>query len=185
MKGIVFTEFLDMVEGQFGLDTTEKIIERSALPNGGAYTSVGTYDHGELAGMVGHLSAITGIAPPALVRAFGEHMFPILAAAHPHVLAGVNSCFGLLEIVESGIHKEVRKLYPNAELPEIRCRRLDEARLEVTYRSARPFADLAEGLIRGCARHFGESVALEREDQSVPAGHAARFTLTATPAGRN
>ena len=185
MKGIVFTEFLDMVEGQFGLEITEKIIERSALPNGGAYTSVGTYDHGELAGMVGHLSAITGIAPPALVRAFGEHMFPILAAAHPHVVAGVNSCFGLLEIVESGIHKEVRKLYPNAELPEIQCRRLDASRLELTYRSTRPFADLAEGLLRGCARHFGESVALDREDLPVAAGQWVRFTLTAAQPGRN
>ena len=42
MKGIVFTEFLEMVEAQFGLDTVDAIIENSDLPSRGAYTAVGT-----------------------------------------------------------------------------------------------------------------------------------------------
>ena len=31
MKGIVFTEFLEMVELKFGLETVDKIIENSKL----------------------------------------------------------------------------------------------------------------------------------------------------------
>ena len=32
MKGIVFTEFLEMVEDQFGLETVDDIIEAADLP---------------------------------------------------------------------------------------------------------------------------------------------------------
>ena len=52
MKGMVFTEFLEMVESTFSADMVDDIIDDSAPPSGGAYTSVGTYDHQELVGMV-------------------------------------------------------------------------------------------------------------------------------------
>ena len=52
MKGMVFTEFLEMVESTFSADMVAAIIDDSAPPSGGAYTSVGTYDHQELVGMV-------------------------------------------------------------------------------------------------------------------------------------
>ena len=51
-------------------------------------------------------------------------------------------------------------------------------RLVVTYRSTRPFAALAEGLIRGCVAHYGEPIEVETEDLSDGAGTAARFVLT-------
>ena len=53
MKGMVFTEFLDFVGETFGGDMVDDIIEVSELPSGGAYTSVGTYSHGEMAALCG------------------------------------------------------------------------------------------------------------------------------------
>ena len=45
MKGIVFREFIDMVESQFSLETADAIIQASSLSTHGAYTTVGTYPH--------------------------------------------------------------------------------------------------------------------------------------------
>ena len=45
MKGLVFTEFLELVDEQFSFETCEQIIEMSDLPSGGIYTSVGTTSH--------------------------------------------------------------------------------------------------------------------------------------------
>lgn len=42
MKGIVFREFITMVETQFSLETADAIIADSTLATGGAYTTVGT-----------------------------------------------------------------------------------------------------------------------------------------------
>ena len=58
MKGIVFKEFIDMVEATFGEEMLDTVIENSDLPSGGVYTSVGTYPHTELVAMVVTLSLI-------------------------------------------------------------------------------------------------------------------------------
>ena len=45
MKGIVFREFISMVENEFSIETADEIITASNLKSEGAYTSVGTYPH--------------------------------------------------------------------------------------------------------------------------------------------
>ena len=43
MKGIVFTEFLDLVEEKFGLEMVDAIISQSKLESKGVYTSIGVF----------------------------------------------------------------------------------------------------------------------------------------------
>ena len=50
MKGVVFTEFIEMVENEFSPDLADTIITEAGLPSGGIYTSVGTYRHEEMLG---------------------------------------------------------------------------------------------------------------------------------------
>lgn len=38
MKGLVFVEFVEFVEDRFSLETVDRIIEKSSLATGGAYT---------------------------------------------------------------------------------------------------------------------------------------------------
>jgi hypothetical protein len=176
MKGVVFTEFLEMVEEKFSYELTEKIIEASDLPSGGAYTAVGTYDHGEIVQLVTHLSQETGIAIPDLLRAFGEHVFGRFAVGYPQFFKGIESSIEFMEKVDGYIHVEVRKLYPDAELPKLEYEKPAPGTLKVTYRSNRPFADLADGMISGCVAHFKDGVKVQRED--VIPGAVAVFTMT-------
>lgn len=178
MKGIVFTEFLEMVEKRFGPDVADAIIVNANLPSGGVYTSVGTYDHKELVALVVQLSSVTKAPPPALVKAFGKHLFARFVVGFPKFFANVSSSFQFLRNVESYIHPEVRKLYPDAELPRFEARDVDAQTLELIYRSSRHFADLAEGLIEGCTEHFGDAIDLRREGcDGEAAGQSVRFVL--------
>jgi hypothetical protein len=184
MKGMVFTEFLEMVEDRFSPEMADRIIEGAELPSGGVYTAVGTYDHNEMIQLVSCLSKETGIPSAELVRAFGMHLFGRFHAIFPKYFEGITSSFVFLQHVDHYIHVEVRKLYPDAELPSFECDTSQPGCLRLTYRSSRPFAALAEGLIRGCVAHFGEAVDLTMEDLSDGTGTAARFLLTkrsATP----
>ena len=72
----------------------------------------------------------------------------------PEILRWVDSSFDFFERMEDYIHVEVRKLYPEAELPSFGCDTSEPGCLRLTYRSTRPFAALAEGLIRGCVDSF-------------------------------
>ncbi|HET7798651.1 MAG TPA: heme NO-binding domain-containing protein, partial [Nevskia sp.] len=77
MKGMMFTEFLDMVEARHGLAMKDALIEQAALPNAGAYTSVGSYDHRELLRLAAALSERTGVPMPALMAEYADAVFDL------------------------------------------------------------------------------------------------------------
>ncbi len=178
MKGVVFTEFIEFVEDKFSAEIADEIIDSSELSSGGAYTSVGTYDHREILQLVSALSEKTAIPAPDLVRSFGRHLFTVLISAFPQFLEGIKSSFDFLKTIENHIHIEVRKLYPDAELPRFEYHSPSENTLEMIYHSKRPFGDLAHGLIEGCAIHYGESLSVQRKDLSTENGSAIRFILS-------
>jgi len=163
MKGMVFTEFLDMVESKFSADMVDDIIEDANPASGGAYTAVGTYHHQELVDMVVALSKRTDIPVPTLVKVFGEHVFGVFARSFPQFFQGVPDALTFLSGIEDIIHVEVLKLYPDAQLPKFDCSR-EGNQLTMIYHSDRHFADLAEGLMTGCGRYFEEALTINREE---------------------
>lgn len=171
MKGIVFTEFMDMMEDVLPVEAADRVLQAAALPHGGAYTAVGTYDHHEMLRLVTALSTETGTPVPELVRAFGRHLFGRFTALYPGLFAGIADTRGFCRRLDGYIHVEVRKLYPDAELPRFLVAEGDGGELRMTYRSTRPFADLAHGLFEGCGAHFGERLSVTRE--LVPGDEAA------------
>ncbi len=156
MKGMVFTEFFNLVETAFGADMLDDIIDDANLPNDGAYTAVGTYDHMELVAMVVALSTRSGMPVPDLVKTFGTYLFGRFVALYPKFFTDVNDSFVFLSGIEDIIHAEVLKLYPDASLPKFDVQ-IEGDELIMTYHSNRHFADLAEGLIIGAAQHFNEN----------------------------
>lgn len=162
MKGIVFTEFLEMVEDGFSPSTADRIVTRAALPHGGAYTSVGTYPHAEMVRLVQALSEDTGLAVNHLLCTFGEHMAGRFRIRFPHFFEAAATLFDFLASIDSVIHVEVRKLYHDAELPSFVVEQRDADTMTLMYRSSRHLEDLAEGLMHGCAAHYGEPVTIER-----------------------
>lgn len=178
MKGLVFTEFLEMVENTYSADVVDEILEDSELASGGIYTSVGTYPHGEMISLLTALGKHTGLGTEELLRAFGEFLFGRFAALYPEFFQTTTRALAFLSKVDDYIHVEIRKLYPDAELPEFEIHSPSSDSLHMTYCSERPFASLAEGLIRGCIAHYGQSVDVEIEDLSDGKQTSVRFVLT-------
>lgn len=177
MKGVVFTEFLDMVDEKFSPALADRIIQAAHLPSGGAYTAVGSYDHAEMWSLVSELSKAAEIPMPDLMKGFGEHLLARLAVAHAALFETHATSFDLLAALDGVIHREVRKLYPDAELPRFEVAERTATRMVLIYQSPRHFADLAEGLLRGCARHYAETVTIAREPLPSRDGSRVRFTL--------
>lgn len=75
MKGLIFTEFLDFVAAAHGDDMVDDIIDDCRLPNGGAYTSVGTYDHAEMQALIAALAQRTRAPAPEILGRYGRHLF--------------------------------------------------------------------------------------------------------------
>lgn len=177
MKGIVFTELLEMVEDKYGDQVLDHVITKSDLPNQGGYTAVGTYDHDELVRIIAALAEEIDEEIPVILKVYGRHIFKVFALHYPHFFADVVDSFSFLESIESHIHVEVKKLYPEAELPTFESSRTSEDELKLTYISTRKMGDFAFGLIEECLDHFGDKGKVEimsREEQ----GAKVHFKIT-------
>ena len=82
MKGIVFREFLEMVEATFGEEMLEALIAENDLPSGEC-TPVGTYDHQELVAMAITLSEKTDLPVEALGKPSATTFWPFLNSSRP------------------------------------------------------------------------------------------------------
>jgi hypothetical protein len=176
MKGLVFTVFLEMVEEKYGYNVLDKIIVSSSLDSKGAYTSVGTYDHKELFVLIQNLFEITNESPNLIFKNYGEFAFAKFAIKYSYLLKNANDLFSFLESIETYIHVEVLKLYPDAELPRFETIRVGNNKLILKYISKRRMSDFAEGLLAGSINHFDSKTSYTKEIFNE--GEEVIFTLT-------
>lgn len=162
MKGIVFTEFIEFVEDSFGFDISEDMIEGSNLSNDGVFTSVGTYEASDMVNMVVKLSELTNTEVPDLLIAYGKHLFSRFTEMFPHFFPDDITIFEFLSKIDDYIHVEVKKLYPDAELPTINTLSQGSNRMVIEYHSSRKFGDFAHGLLLGASDYFNESLTIEK-----------------------
>jgi len=147
MKGIIFTDFLELVEEKFGLEMVDKIINQSDLESSGVYTAVGTYDFSEMLQLVTHLSTNTDIAVDDLLLVFSEHLFKTLIKSHPDLVSHYEGPMDLLASIENHIHVEVQKIYPDAQLPTFELEERTENRMVLIYKSDKALYVLGKGLM--------------------------------------
>jgi hypothetical protein len=160
MKGIIFTEFLEHIEMKHGIGFVQKIINNSDLPNMGAYTSVGTYDHKDLFRLMKEIHKLKGVDQEILMDEFGNLFFNKLKSLFPMYMKK-DGLFNFLDSIENYIHPEVKKMYPEAELPSFITNIKSPTEMIFNYNSKRKMAHFAIGLIKGAAEYFGENVEIE------------------------
>ncbi|MFT4848079.1 MAG: hypothetical protein ACJA2M_002358 [Polaribacter sp.] len=163
MKGIVFTEFLDLVEEKFGLEILDHIITSSDLESKGIYTSIGTYSFSEMLQLLQHLSKSTGLSIDNLLLVYGEHFFSLIEVNYPGLLATYKDPIDMISSIENHIHVEVRKIYPDAELPTFEVIEKKENSLILTYRSSRAMHHFGLGLMNKTFEHFNSTASIVLE----------------------
>ena len=176
MKGVVFTQFLEMIEDKFGFDTVDDMIEKSGVS--GVYTQAGNYPPGELLEMVNALSVITKISVGDLVLTFGEHLFTILITIYSEPIKKYKNSFEFISNVENVVHPEVKKLYPDSDLPSFELINMTDIEMKIIYKSTKPLMDFAKGLMLGCCKHYKENIEISYEKPTIVDGEFhALFTL--------
>ncbi len=163
MRGMVFTELFELVEEKFGYDLLDKVIEASNLPNDGAYSATGSYPFEELVTIVVNLSENTNIPVPTLLEVYGEYLFDKLIKALPQFDQKDIDLLSFIESVEDHIHVQVKKLYPDAELPTFEIISSTPHELKFNYVSKKNIPNLAKGLILGASKHFNQHVEVNFE----------------------
>jgi hypothetical protein len=177
MKGIVFTEFLDLVEDKFGLEMVDKIITQSNLESNGVYTSIGTYEFSEMLSLLQNLSANTSISIDDLLLVYAEHFFEVLKVSYPGLLATYKDPIEMISSIENHIHVEVRKIYPDAELPTFEVIEKTKNSLVMIYKSSRSMHHFGLGLMNKTFEHFNSTATIVLEKLKED-GTEVKFLIT-------
>ena len=163
MKGVVFTEFLELVEEKFGLEMVDDIITSSDLDSGGAYTAVGTYKFSEMVQLLTHLSERTRLSVDELLYTYALHFFKVIQRSYPGLLNTYSDPIELIESIENHIHVEVRKIYPDAQLPVFKIVERSENTLILDYLSSRAMYSFGLGLMHESFKYFKKDFKIDFE----------------------
>ena len=158
MHGLIFfyiQKFADMLAtataSHAGLRSTIVCSTASYLPSG-------VYDDGEAVALLQSMADGIEEPLPGLLGRFGEFLAPHLVKVAGPLVDPTWRTLDLIENTESLIHSMVRTAQPGAEPPVLETVRVAPDELHLVYSSRRRLCPLAAGLIRGMARHFGETL---------------------------
>ncbi len=185
MQGMIFTEFLRMVDTYYSPEITERIIQLSNTETGGAYTSVGNYSHTELVSLIVALSEQEDRPVKDLIRSFGSYLLGQFSEQYPDYFIAHTDVFNFLDHIGKHVHTEVMKLYPDSSPPKIETNRIDQDILELIYSSHRELGDAAHGLIEGALEYFETDATVQRNQLEEGSNTCIRFLITRAPTKLN
>ncbi len=177
MKGIVFTELVEFVEDQFGYEIADEMLEASMLQHKGAYTQGGNYPYEELVSITTRLSELVDLSVETLIEGYARQLFSRIVMLYPKITDGFRSVLEFISVVDTFIHPEVKKLYPEAELPTFHLVSLEKNRLVIDYYSTKPLYPMAVGLMLGASDYFKQTIEVDYEINALSYESSARFTV--------
>ncbi|MEM8924693.1 MAG: heme NO-binding domain-containing protein [Actinomycetota bacterium] len=178
MKGSIFNLFEDFVVTSYGEDVYEDLVDATTLETAGPFVGPGNYPPGDLLALVGTACATFEVDVETLLRGFGRHAFPMLAASVPTLMEGLDTPFEFLLALETLIHTEVRKLDHDADPARFTVTRTSDDSLTLHYESPFGLFALVEGMFDGIGDYFDTELHYERVAVD---GTNATFTVRCVP----
>ena len=175
MKGAVFTEFIEFVEETYGFDTADIMLEPDS-DNEKIYTQAGNYPFTELVTLVLSVHETEKVEIEEILYKFGVYLFGKLVHMAPFLVKGSQSSFEVISKVDTYIHIEVKKLYPEADLPKFKVIKFETNHLEMLYSSDKQLEILAKGLMIGASNYFHETIVVDYKIVSEEP-HTVIFTV--------
>lgn len=163
MRGVVFTELIEFVEDALGFEVADKMIEMAHLENDGEFSQGGNYPFEDMQKLLISLSKITNKEPSELLFIFGEHLFESLVKLYGQNIKEVGNSLDFIDSVEEYVHVEVKKLYPDADLPTFKTVSKSDSELVMIYQSEKRLHDFAHGLISSCGKYFEDELDVKYE----------------------
>jgi predicted hydrocarbon binding protein len=178
MKGIVFVALSEMVQEKFGHGFWNETISKANLPSEGIYTSAENYDDSEALSLLTVISSKLSKAPDEILKIFGIHLINSFHLRYPKFFNG-NTYLSFLKSVDLVIHVELKKIYPETNLPKIFVtNESTEENIVVYYYSKRKMCSLAHGLMKGAAGIFNKQVRIVHEKCVLKGDEDCIFHIT-------
>ncbi|MEM7308557.1 MAG: heme NO-binding domain-containing protein [Planctomycetota bacterium] len=178
MYGLVNIAIRDLILGQHGEETWDRIRERAGVRST-TFVAMETYPDEVTYGLVAAASEELGAPQEALLEAFGEYWMTFTAEeGYGDTLEFAGSTLDEFLAHLDDMHARVALTFPDLCPPSFEAEYAPDGRLAVRYRSDRPgLAPMVVGLLHGLARRFDKHIDIERVPSQVEVGADETFLL--------
>jgi hypothetical protein len=173
MHGLIFASLRDYTTIRLGEDEATKIWADRV------FETTEAYDDEWFAAQLDRVAAATGETRGEVERGFGSFAArSTFAGLYPAYYQESGDTFTFLLGIEEKIHELVRATIPGAYPPKLHVQPLGEVGVLVSYTSERRLCSLLEGLVRGTAEHYGETIVVEEVQCMHRGDPGCVFTVT-------
>jgi hypothetical protein len=180
MKGLFFTELIELLEADYGLAVVDRVIRAAVPPTDGAYTSMGNYDAEEFFGLINAFSAEMDQPVSTIQRSFGRHFMRCLMVRNHKLVGTYSSAIKAIKDVNKLI-RAARILPPDATLPDVTFSEEGESIWQLTIHLPLQVRDMVLGALEACIARYEEPLIVSRTDIEVNGQIATRFEITLSP----
>lgn len=161
MKGLLFTELLEMIEEEYGYNTANAVVLNAKLHSKGIYTSAKVYHRNEMAVLFEQLQRQTKLPFETLAKAFGRHLCKRVLISYPQQMPY------FYRIFSSITKKGSLALFENFKD--------DNRTLTVVYDPAQKLTCVTEGIVQGYLEHLRH---LNRVEETQTENGKRKFVLS-------
>ena len=161
MQGIIFNALEEFVLENASMEVWNSILDENELASGGSYTSGQSYDDKEIDALASTLCKKLDVTLATGLGLFGEFLFEFLLTRSAIEIRDYKTVQELLSELESVIHRDVKRIHPGAYTPLFEYVPSTSVAGILTYRSKRKLCMVAEGLVKGAAKHYQQEVKLD------------------------
>ncbi len=154
MKGVVFTEFLEMVEKTYGLETLDFVLEKSELKSEGIYTAIGDYEIDEFFTLLDNLVLKTKESKNEILYEYGGYICNYLEKNYSDLFKIFNEPLAMLAKLDEYFISQLRKHYPNEDIPSYDVVDRTKDSLTIIYSSQRWLYKFAVAFIERAFKYF-------------------------------
>lgn len=162
MHGLIVNQLRQFLVEAHGRETWAQINESAHVALGDRPSIDRVYDDADVIALVVAAATLTHTEPQKLLEAFGAFLAPTLLRVYAPLIDSRWRTLDIVEHTEEHIHTAVRLRDPTAGPPYLTAKRTAPDRVVVHYTSPRRLCGVAEGIVRGIATHFAETVAVRQ-----------------------
>ena len=177
MHGIIFFYIQKFADVAAAGTTTWLKLRETVATSASRYLPNETYPDDEAVGLLQSLADRVGEPLPALVERFGEFLAPHLVKVAGRHINPAWRTLDLIENTESIIHTMIRATNPGAAPPVLEAVRHSPNELHLVYGSSRQLCVLARGIMKGVAKHYGESITIDETSCMLNGGPFCSFVV--------
>jgi tRNA A-37 threonylcarbamoyl transferase component Bud32 len=181
MHGLIFVQFQRFAMKQGGIPAWESLLREAQLPVK-SYSPARAYPDEEMLALVGAAGRLLSMPATAVLEAFGEFVAPELIRLYGKLIEPQWKTLDLIENTEKLIHTAVRVGNPGAQPPVLNCIRSTPDELQIMYSSDRRLCRVAKGIVKGVARHYGETIRISEDACMLRGDPYCALQVTRVPA---